>query len=103
MLAAFGVYESDVAEFETIELLLRKVHVVPPFVESRKVILPVGFMPVIPETVAEAVTDWVRIIGLGGVSVGVVIVGFVLLTVKVAGALCELRKSASPPYMAMNL
>ena len=85
-------------------LLQRKFQVMPPSVEVRNVILSVGFMPRTPVKVTEAVTDCPKVIGLGGLNVGVEIIGVALLTVKLTGALVgEARTSASPVYVALNL
>ncbi len=82
----------------------RVIHVEPPFVEYWKVTLPVGAAtPPTPVKVTDAVTDCPSVIGLGGLKVGVVIVGFALFTVRDTGAVCEPKTFASPLYMALNL
>ncbi len=77
--------------------------VVPPSIEYLKVIEPVTGILRTPVTLTEAVTDCPRIIGLGGVSVGIVIVGVALFTVNVAMLLVEPITSESPLYVALNL
>ena len=82
MLALVGVYGEEVAVLAVNCSVLRRLHVEPPSVEYLNVIEPVGIMPGIPVTVAEAVTDCPKVIGVGGLSVGVVIVAAPDITVQ---------------------
>ncbi len=100
-----GVYGSEEADPDAMLFVERVFHVEPLSVEYLKITVPVGgATPVTPAIATVAVIDCPIVIGLAGLSVGIVIVGFALLTVRVTGELyVEGRTSVSPLNMALNL